>query len=84
MNMEIWTEAAQFPEKVYINGIFVTVQSAIIACLIFRMYERVLLATLLAAAAAEPTAEADAKPEAAPEAGAGYGPAPAPYCANGG
>jgi hypothetical protein len=22
MNVEIWTEAAQFPEKEYINGIF--------------------------------------------------------------
>jgi hypothetical protein len=26
MNVEIWTEAAQFPEKEYINGIFVAVQ----------------------------------------------------------
>ncbi len=25
MNVEIWTEAAQFPEKEYINGIFVAV-----------------------------------------------------------
>jgi hypothetical protein len=26
MNVEIWTEAAQFPEKEYITGIFVAVQ----------------------------------------------------------
>ncbi len=26
MNVEIWTEAARFPEKKYINGIFVAVQ----------------------------------------------------------
>ncbi len=25
MNVEIWTEAAQFPEKEYINGIFLAV-----------------------------------------------------------
>ena len=25
MNVEIWTEAAQFPEKEYINAIFVAV-----------------------------------------------------------
>jgi hypothetical protein len=25
MNVEIWTEGAQFPEKEYINGIFVAV-----------------------------------------------------------
>jgi hypothetical protein len=25
MNVEIWTDAAQFPEKEYINGIFVAV-----------------------------------------------------------
>jgi hypothetical protein len=25
MNVEIWTEAAQFPEKEYINGIFIAV-----------------------------------------------------------
>jgi hypothetical protein len=28
MNMEIGTEAVQFPEKEYINGIFLAVQSA--------------------------------------------------------
>jgi hypothetical protein len=28
MNVEIGAEAAQFPEKEYINGIFVAVQSA--------------------------------------------------------
>ncbi len=27
MNVEIWTEAAQFPEKEYINGIFLAVFS---------------------------------------------------------
>jgi hypothetical protein len=26
MNVEIWTEAVQFPEKEYINGIFVAVR----------------------------------------------------------
>ncbi len=26
MNVEIWTEAAQFPEKQYINGIFLAVR----------------------------------------------------------
>jgi hypothetical protein len=29
MNVEIGTEAAQFPEKEYINGIFVAVQKKI-------------------------------------------------------
>jgi hypothetical protein len=29
MNVEIGTEAAQFPEKEYINGIFVAVQGAV-------------------------------------------------------
>ncbi len=28
MNVEIWIEAAQFPEKEYINGIFVAVHFA--------------------------------------------------------
>jgi hypothetical protein len=29
MNVEIWTEAAQFPEKEYINGILVAVQASL-------------------------------------------------------
>jgi hypothetical protein len=29
MNVEIGTEAAQFPEKEYINGIFVAVQAVL-------------------------------------------------------
>jgi hypothetical protein len=32
MNVEIGTEAAQFPEKEYINGIFVAVQPIKDAC----------------------------------------------------
>jgi hypothetical protein len=27
MNVEIWTEAARFPEKEHVNGIFVAVQA---------------------------------------------------------
>jgi hypothetical protein len=42
MNVEIWTEAAQFPEKEYINGI----------CLAVRRHhiEKVVQATLIIAA----------------------------------
>ncbi len=29
MNVEIWTEASQIPEKEYINGIFVAVRMAL-------------------------------------------------------
>jgi hypothetical protein len=31
MNVEIWTKAAQFPEKENINGIFVAVQSSCVS-----------------------------------------------------
>jgi hypothetical protein len=32
MNVEIWTEATQFPEKKYINGIFLAVRGIHILC----------------------------------------------------
>jgi hypothetical protein len=34
MDVEIWTEAAQFPEKEYINGIFLAVLP-LISCLLY-------------------------------------------------
>jgi hypothetical protein len=34
MNVEIWTEAAQFPEKEYTNGIFLAVLH-LISCLLY-------------------------------------------------
>jgi hypothetical protein len=40
MNVEIWTEAAQFPEKEYINAIFVAVR------LLTTMRTRILLFTM--------------------------------------
>jgi hypothetical protein len=46
MNVEIGTEAPQFPEKEYINGIFLAVQNKIskedCAILCFRLKVRVL------------------------------------------
>ncbi len=35
MNVEIWTEAAQFPEKKYINGIFSCSVYATVSILVF-------------------------------------------------
>jgi hypothetical protein len=35
MNLEIGTEAAQFPEKEYINGIFVAVHATAATTLLF-------------------------------------------------
>jgi hypothetical protein len=35
MNVEIGTEAAQFPEKEYINGIFVAVQGGMLGQITF-------------------------------------------------
>ncbi len=37
MNVEIETKAAQFPEKEYINAIFVAVHSCHIMCLFIRV-----------------------------------------------
>ncbi len=39
MNVEIGTEAAQFPEKEYINGIFLAVYSRMKIIFQFSLYE---------------------------------------------
>jgi hypothetical protein len=47
MNVEIGTEAAQFPEKEYINGIFLAVWISLTCLLLFR-YLLALLFTIVA------------------------------------
>jgi hypothetical protein len=38
MNVEIGTEAAQFPEKEYINGIFLAVYNVLLICAPHSLY----------------------------------------------